>query len=89
MEVLCWQIFYLIGGRCILFLRERGGNLEGKAILTKDEQRALLLHKTTKNTSVGQIYAWNSEKWEKVSQKMHRHKARLQPGGINSNYALI
>lgn len=48
MEVLCWQIFYLIGGRCILFLRERGRNLEGKAILTKDEQHALLLHKKHK-----------------------------------------
>lgn len=48
MEVLCWQVFYLIGGHCILFLREGARNLESKAILTKDEQRALHLYKNTK-----------------------------------------
>lgn len=47
-EVLHRQVFYLIGGHCILFLRERGRNLESKAILTKDEQHALHLYKTRK-----------------------------------------
>lgn len=42
-----------------MFLRERGRNLESEAILTKDEQRALQLYKTTENTSIGQLYTWN------------------------------
>lgn len=49
MEVLSWQVFYVIGGHCILLPMERGRNLDSKAILTKDEQRALVLYKNTKN----------------------------------------
>lgn len=48
MEVLCWQVFYVIGGHCILLPRERGRNLDSKAILTKDEQCALVLYKKHK-----------------------------------------
>lgn len=64
MEVLCWQVFYVIGGHCILLPRERGRNLDSKAILTKDEQCALVLYKNTKNTDIGQMYKWNRDKWE-------------------------
>lgn len=47
MKVLCWQVFDLVGGCCILFFRDRSRNLENKAILTKDEQHALHLYKNT------------------------------------------
>jgi len=60
MKVLCWQVFDMIGGCCILFLRERGRNLENISIFTKDEKHARHLHtKNTKNTSMGQMYKWN------------------------------
>lgn len=59
---------------------ERGKNLDSKAILTKDEQRALVLYKNTKNTNIGQMYKWNQDKWgEKLVRQMDRHKAKLQP----------
>lgn len=80
MEVLCWQVFYVISGHCILLPRERGRNLDSKAILTKDKQCALVLHKNTKNTNIGQIHKWNWDKCEeKRVRQMHRHKAKLQP----------